>query len=451
MRTSRLPSVLALAIVGALVSTAAFADPNPTCHGLNIANGPFTYDPSDLGSKTFVGGGGASASASVTVKAPGSAGDDVFPAQSNGPCAETALADIAIIDIEKIADESGVLLDPWVAVDLGSPLGLQIAAAFFITPASHLFTIADAVEVDVTINNPGVAPADYGDYEVVIKAKATGSGIGVGSGTRFLLKLRAPALTDNVPPDVTIVAPATDQILGPVAVTVTAADPAPGSGVNTLSASISSAGNTVSNQPIALALDQTLPVPAGVLVTGTGSFTPTGGTGPAGTLSGAAFTAASRSGIGSYTLNASATDVGGNVGGASKTFAIAYDVAFTTASASTQCANAGSTSNCTGRFEFTVKRSSITSDGAFMVDQTVKVALETGGAVVVSHTYGTGQGGVLSFVQIESDASSVLYKTHFKRSDIAGASGPRTYVAKVYFRDVDNNWMLQATSAPVTF
>ena len=32
--------------------------------------------------------------------------------------------------------------------------------------------------------------------------------------------------------------------------------------------------------------------------------------------------------------------------------------------------------------------------GAFMVDQTVKVALETGGAIVVSHTYGTGQGAV---------------------------------------------------------
>jgi len=236
-------------------------------------------------------------------------------------------------------------------------------------------------------------------------------------------------------------------VLGPVAIEITAVDPVPGTGVNTMTATISSAGNTVSNQAIALTLDQSLPVAAGVTATGTGTFYPTGGTGTAGTTLGTAFTSAARSGIGTYTLTARATDVAGNMGSSAKAFKLTYALEVIKASAQPPCAGGG-TSNCTGQFQFTLRRSSVTSDGAFMFDQTVRVDLvnTASNALVATHTYGTGD--IKAWVQI--DTSAFQYQTHFRRGDF-GATTPATYVAKVYCRDVDNNWMLQGTSVPVTF
>jgi hypothetical protein len=441
------------ALVVAVVSAFLFAAPpasaaiDPSCRGSAIANGPFAYSPADLGAHTFVGHAVTAAVASFTITAPGAPGDTVFPAQSGGPCQDAASAEIRVFGIEKVADGDGNMLAETVDVQVDSPLGLQIAAAFFLDPSSHLFGIAETLTVNVSISNPMVGAGDFGDYVVTLKAQAIGAGIGVGSGTRYMLGLRAPAVTDSVPPTVTINKPSGDDVLGPVSVEIAAVDPVPGSGVNWLGATISSASNTVSNLAIPLTLDQPLPVAAGVTVTGTGTFYPAGGAGATGTTLGTAFTSAARSGIGSYTLTASATDVAGNTGSITKAFKLTYAVEFKKADAQPPCAGGG-TSNCTGQFQFTLRRSAVTSDGAFMFDQTVRVELvnTATNVIVATHIYGTGD--IKAWVQI--DAAAFQYQTNFRRGDF-GASSPATYVARVYCRDVDNNWMLQGTSISVTF
>jgi hypothetical protein len=214
-----------------------------------------------------------------------------------------------------------------------------------------------------------------------------------------------------------------------------------------MSATLSTAGGTVSNLPIPLSLNATLPVGAGSLVTGTGAFIPAGGTGTADAL---AFTGSSRSGIGSYTINATATDGAGNIGSGTKSFNVKYAASFTQAGTTPPCGSVGPGSgpSCTGRFKFTVNRSNVTSDGAFMFDRTVVVKLvrTSDNTVVATHSFGAGA----IHVDVQIDAVALQYQTHFRRGDV-GAPGPVTHVAKVYFRDVDNNLVLQATSSSVTF
>ena len=208
---------------------------------------------------------------------------------------------------------------------------------------------------------------------ITLKAQAIGAGIGVGSGTRYMLGLRAPAATDTVPSTVTVNKPSDDEVWSDGRRSRRRRSHA-GKWVNWMGATIISAGGTVSNLVIALALDHSLPFAAGVTVTGTGTFYPAGGTGATGTTLETAFTSAARSGIGTYTLTASATDVAGNTGSTAKAFKLTYALEFTKASAQPTCAGGG-TSNCTGQFHFTLRRSSVTSNGALMFDRTVPVDL----------------------------------------------------------------------------
>jgi hypothetical protein len=259
-------------------------------------------------------------------------------------------------------------------------------------------------------------------------------------------------VTDTTPPVVSVTKPSGDEILGVIAVEITAFDPTGpvASGLSSISASVSSAGGTVSALPITLAFDHSLPEPAGVVVTGTGSFTPTGGTpgSTAGTTDAAAFTSGSRSGIGSYTIDAQASDVAGNIGEGTKSFHVKYDVAFTDQSVPNGC-RANNLNPCAGRFKFTVKRSNVTSDGAFMFDHTVVVKLvrSDNNSVVASHVFGTG--AIHQVVQI--DSTDLVYKTTFNRGDLPASPGLVSYQLQVYFLDVDGNLMLQATSSSLTF
>jgi hypothetical protein len=440
-------TMLAVAVIGALSATGVSADPQ--CDPKQVANGPFEYSPGDLGTKTFLGTDNTPFNAVLTITAPGKTGDTWFPAASNGPCSALAPAQIRVMGIQKVGDEDGDPLEPTESVETDSPLGIQIAAAFGIVPAAYDFAIAEQLLVAITVSNPLVSPADYGDYIVVIKAHAPATGVGTGSGARVLLQLRAPAFVDVVPPDVTVNQPQGDKFLGEISVAASATDPTPGTGVAAFSASVSSQGGTVLNLAIPLSLDQTLPVAAGVTVNGTGNFHPTGWSGAAGTTLASAFDSSSRSGIGTYTLLATATDVAGNSNTAAGNFAVKYNVQFTTANVpNPNCATAGNGS-CHVQLKFAVNRSNSTSDGAFMFDKTVKVvlALSSDPSVVkATHVYGIGS--INSDVQI--DESVPEYKTTFRR-DGTDATGARTYVAKVYFKDVDGNWMLQASSAAVTF
>lgn len=405
--------------------------------GVSIATGPFTYNPGTMGSGTFLGMGGTPVDTGFTLCPPG--GGTIFPAGGS-----SANAAIRVFDILKTGDADGnSLLDP-VSVPLSSVLGSTIASAFAINPSNPTVYPGYCFNVDVTVYNPGVLPEDFGDYVVTVKAQAVGSGIGVGSGSRFNLSLRAATLTDTMPPVVNIVEPAdsSTHILGQLEVEIEATDPAPGSGLGSgaINATISSAGGTVLNMPIPLADDG--PKAAGQLLTAGALLTPTGGAGAAGTTEASAFTGASRSGIGTYTISATATDLAGNTSSpVTSTFQVKYNVQFTTQTGSINTGNPGQSN---GHFIFTAKR----SDGTFMYDQTVVVELRKASddSLVKTHTRTSGS-GVNEAVVFTSTPS---YETRFRRQDI-GVSTADAYYARVLFMDVDGTLVQQAVSINVTF
>jgi hypothetical protein len=448
-----------LVAVGVLVTATTgvtFAqNPPQKCGGADIATGPFAYSNYGTGSATFNGTVPGTVTTGFTVAAPAPSPDNplvpnVFAGQGQNACLGEALADIGVIEIDKVGDAQGLPLDPTVSLDIDSGLGQQIAAAFSLTPNSYLFTPGDSTAVTVVVSNPGVSADDYGDYIVKLGAKAPGAGIGVGPGPLFTLSLRPVTAVDTTPPVVTVTKPAGDEILGVIGIEVQAYDPAgpAASGLASISASISSSGGVVSNVNIPLTPDATLPVAPGVTVTAVGTYAPVGGSpsDTSGTTEALAFTASSRSGIGTYVINATATDVAGNPGGASKTFNVNYQVAFTRESSTNPCQSGGN-SSCTGQFAWTVNRSSITSDGAPMWDKTVVAKLRrvSDDVVVATHFFGTGD--IKDVVQIGDD---VVYKSNFRRGDVGG-SGPTGYRVDVYFLNVDGVLMLQATSNTVTF
>jgi hypothetical protein len=445
---------LALTLFATIATGTAWAD-SQKCGGADIANGPFSYIALGTIATTFNGAGGSAVTTSFTVTAPSPSPDDssvpnVFAGQGQNACLGQADASILALEVQKVGDANGNPIDP-TPVDPNSVLGAQIVGAFTLSPSTHTFTPGDSLSVNVTVNNPNVSSTDYGDYDVKLAAQAPGAGIGVGNGLHFTLSLRAPSWTDTTPPSVTISKPASDQILGVIDVEVQEMDPVgshnEGTGIASMSASIVSAGGSV-NQSIPLTFTPVLPVAAGVTVTGTGTFTPFGGTGPAGTTDALAFAQGAFSGIGTYTINAQATDPAGNTGKASKTFNVNYDISFTKQFSTNPCQTGGG-SSCTGQFEFTVNRSNITSDGAFMFDHTVVVQLKrvSDGGVVGTHVYGTGS--ILNDVQIDT---ALLYKTNFRRGNLIGAPTiPAAYYAEIYFRNVDGTLTKQATSAQITF
>lgn len=409
--------------------------------GVSIANGPFTYNPSIMGSATFLGMAGTPIDTGFTLCPPG--GGTIFPAGGSN-----ANAEIRVFDILKTGDANGnSLLEP-VKVSLDSTLGSMITSAFEISPSGGTVYPGYCFAVDVTVYNPGVLPEDFGDYVVTIKAKATGSGIGVGSGSRFNLSLRAATLTDTTPPVVNILEPAdgSTHILGELDVEVQAMDPAPGSGlaIGAITANISSAGGTVSNESIPLTDDG--PKAAGETLTALGGLIPIGGGGAQGTTEVSAFTSSSPSGIGMYVISATATDVLGNTSVAiTSAFQVKYDVQFTTQTGSINNGNPGQSN---GHFKFTAKRSNTTSDGAFMYDQTVLVELRktSDDSLVATHTRTSGS-GVNEAVVFASDPA---YETRFRRADI-GVSAADNYYARVLFMDVDGNLVQQAVSNNVNF
>jgi len=453
--SGRYSRAAAVAVLVAVTSVLTSAQNGPQkCGGADIATGPFAYTNYGANSATLNGSAAGAVATGFTVTAPTPSPDspavmNVFPGQGQNPCLGEALATIGVIEIQKVADAEGASLEAPLQLDLDSGLGQQIAAAFSFAPSTYLFTPGDSVGVTVTVNNPGASALDHGDYLVKMGAHAPGAGIGVGPGPLFNLSLRPATATDTTPPTVSVTKPTGDEILGVIAVEIQAVDPTgpAATGLASMSATISSSGGTVTALPIALSLSPALPVAAGATVTGTGSFTPAGGSpsDTAGTTDALAFTALSRSGIGTYTINAAATDGAGNTGVASRTFNVNYDVGFVKQSSTNPCQSGGN-SSCTGQFEWTVNRSGITSDGALMWDKTVVARLRrvSDDVVVATHVFGTGDPKDL--VKFETGS----YKSNFRRGDIGGTA-PTAYRLDVYFLNVDGVQMLQATSNIVTF
>ena len=423
------------------------------CDGVDIANGPFAYSSATPSVATFEESS-PDATTAFTVTAPSpnpeTGAPNVFPGQGQESCASSALATFEVHDIVRIEDADGnsVFEELDAALD---PLYATIASQFVFTDATHEFlpkTPGDSYVVHVTIHNPTVEDEDYGVYMVWMKAHAPGAGVGTGPGATIALTLTGSEEQDELPPIVTVVRPSGDQILGVIPVEIQATDPVPGTGVVSMGASVASIGGTV-NQAIALAA--TLPVAAGSSVTGTGSFTPTGGTGLQGTTLASAFTSINRSGIGSYRLSAQATDGAGNTGFATALVAVKYAISFTMEV--TSGCTGSNLNGCKGTFKFLVNRSNVTSDGAFMYDRTVvaKLIRASDSALVGTHTFGTTD--PKDVVKIDDpDTVNAKYHTVFRHIDLIGSpSGLQSYRLDVYFVDVDGTEMLQGSSATLSF
>lgn len=454
----------AVALLFGGASGTAWADGNGPCGGQTIATpSHFTYSAPAPASATLAGASG-SASTSFTVTPP--TGGTVF-----STCNSLDTADIIVRDITQIADASGNALATPVDVTSANPmLASQIAAAFSFSPNPAMFSVGVPITIDVTIANPGVDPSAYGVYDINFAAKDEtpgSSGIGVAAGSDFILHLIAPTCIDTTAPTVTITSPTSDQVLGVIPVEMTANDPdvptGCGTGVVSISASVASAlyvsssGASGFHQPLIDSatnlgtVTPSLPVAAGVTVTGSANFTPEGGSGQDGTDAGWPFTSSLFSGIGNYTLSAQATDGTGQVGSATRNFYVTYDVEFT------QLQNIGSGGNPKTKsnlhLKFSAKRSGTISDGAFMADETVAVAVRTGtnpGGDPTSSSYTSvhyyGCGAVGSNVQIVGLSSAACssgtdtFQTNFSGIPI------NTYYADVWFKDVDGTWRLEGSS-----
>lgn len=418
-RRKTLTVFLVLALVLGLAGMAAAAKQT------KYATGPFTYYPASCGEATFLGAAGSPVTTEFTIYAP--SGGTKFPS------ADTAPASIRVFGIEKVKDADGNDLLTPEDIPLDSPLGSQIAGAFTLSPTTYTFSPGGNVVVSVTVANPIVAEWDYGTYVVVMKAQSPGSGVGVGSGSRFTLTLKAMTMTDTTPPTVTINSPTngSSHILGPISVSITANDPVPGSGVASITAKVSSAGGAVSDLDIPLNISPSPVVSAGTNAEGTGTFTPFGGTGTVGTTLESAFTAANPSGIGSYTLTATAKDAAGNTANATSGFKVNYDIQFL---------NQEAFGKDKIKFNFLVKR----FDGTFMFDKTVEVRLyKSDNTHIKTNLYGTGD--IKDNVQINLVDSSYQYQTQFHN-----LTKGTTYYAELWFADVDGKDIMQAKSDNIT-
>jgi hypothetical protein len=297
----------------------------------------------------------------------------------------------------------------------------------------------------VTVSNPNVDPADYGDYDVKLAAHDNGAGIGVGSGPHFTLKLRVQPCLDTLP-DVSITKLVGDPpgVLGTVPVTFTGRDSC--DAIDSMTATVASSGGAV-NQNISLSVTPSLPIPALTTATATGSFTPYGGSGAAGTTDALAFTNVSgnRSGIGNYMVTAQAIDHNNGSGADSWSFDVNYTLRFTKQYIPSTCIPGRVPMGCQAELNFVANRSNSSSDGAFMFDHTVIVALlDSSNNVVATHPYGVGS--VSAFTQINPLVP--MYLTTF----IHPTGKPiQTYHAVVYFVNIDGSLVAQATSDPLTF
>lgn len=451
-----------------LVSKSALATPgNGKCGGQPITNANhFFYSGLTLETYPFNGTGGSVGPFYFDVTAP--SGGQVFP-----DCGTPDTAQFQVQDITLVTNASGVTVNT--DLDTSSGVGAEIAQAFSFTPSSNAFSVGDEVTVSVTLTNPNVDPTAYGTYSVKLAAKETNpssDGIGVGPGVDFTLVLGPPlsACTDTTLPIVTPIEPSgVAQELGLVEVKFSATDPVvPGCTDQLVSMNYSAAsagGTDHSAQLGSLTEDLTLPQAAGVIVTGTGSFKPRGWTGSDGTVNGRAFASDWLSGIGTYTITETAEDSNNNTGTASDTFSVQY----TLTEGHTVATGGNSGKPGQVHYVFTVNRSADTSDGAFMVDETIAVAVRlassnagtspTAGVYLARNYFGCGNphGNVQIYTttnlacSFSPTPSDNYYATDFISKTDWSASSSAAYVADIWFLDVDGNWVNEGSLASETF
>jgi len=217
------------------------------------------------------------------------------------------------IDIDSITDST-------TAIEVSSASAAAIKNSFSFNPTAFNLVLSGTGASPVFpsqnvgfsfTNNAGIA---VGSYDIRLRASSAGTGVGAGAAV-FTLTVNEPPLApiDTQAPLVEIQSPTSSQEIvlnGMLNISFTANDPeegGAGTGVISMAANIESSGGAVNEDLTSdLSTAPALPVSAGITATSTA--------------------AAIMAAVGSYTLNAEATDGASHTGSASVNFIVKLNV-----------------------------------------------------------------------------------------------------------------------------
>lgn len=254
------------------------------------------------------------------------------------------------------------------------------------TPGLTFTALSQMQSVNVTFT--ATASTLPGDYSYSIQADPpTGLGWGVGSHT-LNVEVSEPTLVDTTPPNVAIVAPADGDSYTFCSAGVTVPIEVSASDAESVVTSVLA---EVNGTNVALSYA------AGNNVTATGSY--------------------AAGGVGVYTVNASATSAGGTGSASEVSFTVKYNTTWLPPLALGKTSKGGST--------IPIKVTARDCEGAFVHDESVRIAVHEGSAEKFSAVFGEGD----DYVRI--DDLDGHYITNFRTE-----AGTHTYTVKVYFNDV---------------
>jgi hypothetical protein len=265
----------------------------------------------------------------------------------------------------------------------GSSAAAAEALVSFSVPTLLFTALNQAQSVNVTFTATGSTIP--GDYSYAIQAAPPG-GLGWGVGNHTLnVEVSEPTAVDLTPPNVSITAPIDGTSLVfcaagvAVPVTVTAID---------AESVVTSVAADVNGSPLVLSFA------AGHNVTATGSFT--------------------ASGVGVYSVNASATSAGGTGNASQVSVTVQYNTIWLPPLALGKTGKGGST--------VPVKVTARDCTGAFVHDESVRITVHEGAALKLDALFGE------SADSVRIDDIDGHYITNFQTE-----SGPHTYTVNVYF------------------
>jgi hypothetical protein len=337
----------------------------------------------------------------------------VFGNTSNSTIAVT-------IDIDSITDST-------TAIEVSSATAAAIKNSFSFNPTAFNLVLSGTGTSPVFpsqnvgfsfTNSAGIA---VGSYDIQFRASSAGTGVGAGTAA-FTLTVNEPPLApiDTQAPLVEIQSPTSSQEIvlnGMLNISFTANDPeegGAGTGVISMAANIESSGGAVNEDLTSdLSTAPALPVSAGVTATSTA--------------------AAIMAAVGSYTLNAEATDGASHTGSASVNFIVKLNVtALPPISVPGRQFKAGST--------VPVKWTLTDANGAFLPPlPTIQAWI----GILPSHTsVFAGDGSSNIRWELDDAGNATHYITNFH---IPSAPTSANYTVQIYVDDIDGVPALQGS------
>lgn len=392
---------IAVLVAVALTSFSVIASAQPVLGACKTTGNLDAGSPSPS-SYTYTVGTSGSTTGSIPLTAPSANTANCNP---NLPATfgNTGLTQVTIT----IYVQSATIAGTQDGVDASTLAALKAAFVF----GNVTLTPGNVGAVPFTFTNPPAMAA--GSYDIHFKTDAGGR-INDVNASGFVVTAAVPTAVDTQKPDVAITSPGANSqvsLNGVVNVAFTADDPSEngvGTGVIAVRASISSAGGAITNLPISVTADPTLPVPAAMTVTATG-----GGTIPA---------------VGSFRLDAEADDDAGHTGSAATTFSVRVGVTcLPPISIVNRQFNTGST--------VPVKWAFIDANSAFVAPYpSIQVVISAAGVPDTIAVAGAGSSNVRWDVDAAGNATQYIVNY-----PVPLTLDGKLYTARLFVADVDGN------------